>query len=75
MYILVVEEAPCGTAFAITPFHILTAYHNIYDEIKGITYSTAAITKIVSKLGESFTFDCPIAVKMTAHDASLDWAV
>ena len=75
MYILVVEEAPCGTAFAITPFHILTAYHNLYDETQGITYSTAAITKSVSKLGERFSIDSPIAVKLTSHDAFFDWAV
>jgi hypothetical protein len=65
-----------GTCFAITPRHIITAFHNFCQE-DGVTQvsNTGLISKIVVKSGSDEIFITPFSVTICEFDVSQDWAI
>ena len=75
MFVLVVDGSPAGTAFAIGSAHVITAYHNLYDDgNKGVLLSLS-LTKEVIKRGETLLISDAIKVKIVLFDEDLDWAI
>ena len=75
VYVLVVEGSPSGTAFAISSAHVITAYHNIFDEARQTVLLNLSLTKGVSKREEVFEVSDAINIKVVLCDETLDWAI
>lgn len=65
-----------GTCFAITPRHLITAYHNFCEE-DGITQisNVGLISKTVVKSGSDEIFDMPLFITIIEFDIAYDWAI
>lgn len=66
-----------GTAFAISPNQVITAYHNIYDEVDDQIqpFSKCAIASSVEKCGGRHEFQNPILVQIEHSSYDNDWAI
>lgn len=68
-----------GTAFAITGRHVITAYHNIWEEESKTEFSSCALTKEVRKDGGAYSFVDPLYLKLVLKGKGTseneDWAI
>ena len=64
-----------GTAFAITPRHVITAHHNIYDEITRQDCLKCAISREVKKVNGTFIFQDPLYMTLLCNDVDADWDI
>ena len=73
-----------GTSFAVSCRHVLTAYHNLYDELFSPQYDGVTglalvgkylIARSGTKVGSDFALISPWEVKLVKFDLTHDWAV
>ena len=64
-----------GTAFAVTPNKLLTAYHVFFDEDIGAELvGQIVICRKIAKNADAYVMDAPIAVKLAELDVAADFA-
>jgi hypothetical protein len=66
----------CGTSFALTKQHLVTAYHNLLQaDEKTLVGDVFQICRSVKKVAEYNAFEDPIAVKIALVGVDEDWAI